>query len=134
MRRLVAALAIATVAACGSDGPTDPVTDSIEGVYSLRTINGQPLPFTVQGNSTTLVLTSDVLTMAANGSWTEALAFRLTTVSGETTEGTDSDAGTWTRAGGTVTLTSNENGLFQGSYANGSITFSDPDFVQVFTR
>jgi hypothetical protein len=133
MRRLFAALALATLAACGSDSSVNPNNDAVEGVYSLRTVNGQPLPFTVQGNGITIVLTSDVMTVAKDGSWTETVAYRQT-VDGQTTNEADADAGSWTRVGDTMTFTSSANGNFQGSYANGTVTFNDPGFVAVFKR
>ena len=133
MRRLFAALALATLAACGSDSSVNPNNDAVEGVYSLRTVNGQPLPFTVQGNGITIVLTSDVMTVAKDGSWTETVAYRQT-IDAQTTNEADADAGSWTRVGDTMTFTSSANGNFQGSYANGTVTFNDPGFVAVFKR
>src|SRR5215212_10307686 len=98
MRRLFAALAFVALAACGSDSSTNPNNDTVEGSYSLRTVNGQPLPYTVQANGNTLVLTSDVMTIAAGGSWTEVTSYRLTS-GGQTTDEVDADSGTWTRSG-----------------------------------
>jgi hypothetical protein len=133
MRRLFAVLALATLAACGSDTATNPNNDAVEGAYSLNTVNGKPLPFTIQANGVTIVLTSDVLTVSENGSWVETIAYRQT-IEGETTNEADADAGTWVRMGNTITFTSNSVGTFQGIYANGSVTFDDPGFLAVFKR
>lgn len=133
MRRLFAVLALATLAACGSDSSINPNNDAVEGVYSLRTVNGKPMPFTVQGNGVTIVLTSDVMTVNADGSWNETVAFRRTDTAGTTNEA-DADAGTWTRVGDTMMFSSSANGAFQGAYANGTVTFDDPGFVAVFKR
>ena len=133
MRRLIALLALATVAACGSDTSTNPANDKVEGSYSLRTVNGQPLPFTVQANGVTAVITSDVMTIAEGGSWTEVTAYRKS-ANGQTTNEVDADSGTWTRVGDTMTFNSNLVGTFQGSYAHGSVTFDDPGYLAVYSR
>jgi hypothetical protein len=79
------------------------------------------------------VLTSDVMTVAADGSWNETIAYRQT-INGQTTNEADADAGTWSRAGDTMTFSSSALGTFQGAYANGTVTFNDPGFVAVFKR
>ena len=134
MRRLFAALAFATLAACGSDSSTNPNNTVVEGTYSLKTVNGQVLPFTIQGNGITVVLTSDVLTIAQGGSWTETIAYKQTVSGGATTNEVDADAGSWTRIGNTVTFTSTANGTFQGTINDGTVTFDDPGFLAVFKR
>lgn len=135
-RRLVLLLALATASACGSDSSTSPTTDAIEGTYSLRTVNGSPLPFTVvQSGTNSFVLTSDVITIASNGSWTESIQYRET-VNGQTTNGTDADGGTWVRSGGNVSLKSNLSGdiAYSGAFSGGSLTFNASGFVAVFSR
>jgi hypothetical protein len=71
MRRFtttIAALAFAaTAAACSGNDATSP-TVSIVGTYTLKSINGSPLPYNF-GNGVTL--TSDQLTMRADGSYSE---------------------------------------------------------------
>ena len=133
MRRLFAVLALATLAACGSDSSINPNNDAVEGVYSLRTVNGQPLPYTVQQNGTTIVLTSDVLTVSNDGSWNETIAYRLSQ-NGQTTNEADADAGSWSRSGDIMTFTSTAVGNFSGTYSKGTVTFDDPGFVAVFKR
>jgi len=133
MRRLFAALAIATLAACGSDTSTNPNNDAVEGSYSLHTVNGQPLPYTVQGNGITIVLTSDVLTISEDGAWNETITYRQT-VDGQTTNEADADAGSWTRVANTITFESSAVGVFAGTYAKGTVTFDDPNFLAVFKR
>ena len=134
MRRLFPVLALAMAVACGGDKSTNPNSDSIEGTYSLRTVNGSPLPFTFQSGTTSVTLTSDVITVAGNGSWTESIGYRQT-ANGQTTTGTDTDGGSWVRAGSSVTLNSSfGTGGYAGTYGNGSLTFSDAGFVEVFSR
>ena len=135
LRRLVLLLTLATLGACGSDSSTSPTADGIEGTYSLRTVNGLTLPFTIQSGPNSLTLESDVITIAGNGSWTESIAYRQT-INGQTSNGTEADGGAWVRAGTSVTLQSSVNGgtAYSGSYGNGSLTFNDGGVVVVFSR
>lgn len=68
MRRLVPllTLAVALTTACNSDS-TGP-NGSIVGSYSLRTINGSPLPYTVNYNTT---INSELLTLNNDGTYTD---------------------------------------------------------------
>ena len=135
IRRVVLPLALAALGACGSDASTSPNSDAIEGTYSLRTVNGSALPFTIQSGPNSVTLTTDVITIASNGAWTESIVYRQT-INGDTTNGTDADGGTWVRAGSSVTLQSSVNGgtAYSGAYSNGSLTFSDGGVVVVFSR
>ena len=68
MRRLLpfAFAAVALTAACNSDS-TGP-NGSIVGTYSLRTINGSPLPYQVGYNQT---ITSEQLALNNDGSYSD---------------------------------------------------------------
>jgi hypothetical protein len=134
MRRLIAALALVSLAACASDTSTNPNNDAVEGAYSLHTVNGQPLPYTIQGNGVTIVLTSDVLTVREDGSWTETVAYKQSVNGGSQTNEADADAGTWTRIANTITFESATVGSFEGTYSKGSVTFDDPGLLEVFKR
>jgi hypothetical protein len=72
---ITAALAI-VMAACGSQDATSPST-SVSGDYALRTVNGSPLPYTFSDGTT---LTSDVLTLRSDGTFSESAQFRDGTV------------------------------------------------------
>src|SRR3954468_8823554 len=71
-------LALALSLACGHDSSTDPNNASLGGVYSLSTVNGSALPFTVANGTTSVTLISDVLTVTDAGGWSEAFAIRVT--------------------------------------------------------
>ncbi|MDB4875027.1 MAG: hypothetical protein JWM41_1473 [Gemmatimonadetes bacterium] len=98
---ITAALAI-VMAACGSQDATSP-TASVSGDYALRMVNGTSLPYTFSDGST---LTSDVLTLRSDGTFSESAQFR----------------------DGTVLV-------LQGFYAanNGAITFTDQDTGTAFS-
>ena len=133
MRKLLAILALATLAAC-SDSSTNPNSDAIEGTYSLRTINGSPLPFIFQDGTSSITLKTDVITIASNGSWTEQLTYTETS-NGQSSNGTGGDGGTWVRAGNAVNLNSNlGTSGWAFTYNNGSLTANQSGFVVVFAR
>ena len=135
MRRIFVACALtALLAACGSDS-TSPASADITGTYTLKTVNGSPLPFTLQSGTTVVSLTSDVIIVSSNGTWSESGIYQQT-VNGQTTSGTGSDGGTWTRAGTSVTLTSAQgaDGTYTGSYSTNTLTLSNSGFVSVFTK
>jgi hypothetical protein len=132
---VAASLSLVLVAGCGGDSSTNPNNDAIEGTYSLKSINGLPLPFTIQSGTTSITLTKDVLTVASNGSWTESISYSQT-VNGQTSTGTDDDGGSWTRAGSSVNFFSNVTNTtaYAGTYSNGTLNFTDAGFTQVFQR
>jgi hypothetical protein len=70
MRRIALLAAVLALAACNSDS-TSP-NGSVTGTYSLRTINGNSLPFTFSDGS---VLVSDQLTLNANGTYIDVATF-----------------------------------------------------------
>jgi hypothetical protein len=102
----LAVLALVALVACGGgDKATNPASDSIAGVYSLRSVNGSPLPYTFQAGEDSYTLTSDVITIANGGTWSETFVFQQT-VNGTISEQTGSDSGVWSRAGTSVSLDS----------------------------
>ena len=75
------ALALA-LAACGGDASTEPTpaASSVVGVYPLRTYDGAPLPLVIGQSATqgTLELTAGHVTLKDDGSFAEAITYRLT--------------------------------------------------------
>lgn len=91
-------LALALVTGCSSDATGPSV--SLEGSYSLRTIDGFTLPYTFSNGVT---LTSDVLTLSYDGSFQDVSTYRnaqtsvhsgyFTSVNGSAVSFTDVSAG-----------------------------------------
>lgn len=135
MRRLSACLALLVLVACGGgDSATNPNSDSLAGVYSLQTINGTPLPFTVQSGATVGQIVSDVITMADGGTWSEAFAVQIT-ATGSTTHQTGANGGTWVRVGSGVSLISDGGGVaWTGSFTGSALELTDGDFAYRFVR
>jgi hypothetical protein len=127
-------LALALSLACGHDSSTDPNNASLGGVYSLSTVNGTALPFTVANGTTSVTLTSDVLTVTDAGGWSEAFAIRVTQ-NGTSANQTGGDTGTWTRTGASVTFTSATGGTaYTGTFTGGGFTLSDGAFSYAFAK
>lgn len=64
----IAALAIG-LAGCNDSSNSLGPNDSISGEYALRTVNGNPLPYTFSDGST---VSSDVLTLFVDGTFSES--------------------------------------------------------------
>jgi hypothetical protein len=140
MRHPVVLLMLAlasTLTACGGDttGPGDPYS----GEYTLRTVDGQNLPFVIIDMGTaTVEVTKAVLTVTDNGtnggSFTLAPTLRTTDGDQVTTE-TPAIPGTYTRNGTAAVFTSTADGLIgQGTIGGGRITFSDDLYAYVFQK
>jgi len=130
------ALAALMLCACGGSASqaTSPASASIAGTYHLVSINGTTLPFTYQSGTTTIVVTSDVLTVVDGGTWTESGAYSQT-VNGVTSNQTMVDGGAWSRLGATVSF-ANANRVitYAGQFTGSGLNLSNPSFSYVFAR
>jgi len=138
MRRLAAAvllLAAVMLPACGdSTGPGLGLGVST-GTYTLQTINGNALPYTVDdGAGTVVVILSDAFTLQDGGRFTETFSLRVTE-NGTTTTESNTNAGAWTLAGTTVRLTFDVDGLsISGTLSGGVLTIVDEGLSLVYRR
>jgi len=119
MRRLLPFI-LSLAVACGSDSSTQPnaTPASLAGTWNLQTINGAALPFTLLQTPKTELL-SDVVTAVAAGTYTELSQVR-TTLNGQVTVSTESDGGTYTITGNTVTIRSTDGSTALGT-VNGNL-------------
>jgi len=70
VKKLAIALFAATLVACSDNKNVVTPLLTVPGTYNLQTINGSPLPFTFSDGVT---LTSDVLVLADDGTFTETM-------------------------------------------------------------
>jgi hypothetical protein len=99
MRRAAPLLALAAFAACVSIDTTTPETSDIAGAYSLRSINGQALPFVLGINgSDSLSLIDDTYTLTGDARFSEVFHTRRVQ-SGTIALVAGNDSGTFTRSG-----------------------------------
>jgi hypothetical protein len=132
MRRLVALLVLATALGCGGDSSTAP-KDTVAGTYTLQTVNGIPLPFTViQLDSVKFEIINDSFTLTADKNWTEAGQSR-TTLSGQVTTDPIADSGTYVLSGTTITLIS-ANGSIDGTLGGGTLTLTNDAVIAVYKK
>ena len=138
MRRLVAILlAFAvpmTVAACGMDGSPLVGPASVAGTYTLRTINGSPLPYALfQAGDDKYEITAGAITLAEGGTWSQSSAERMTEGSSVVTS-TSTVTGTYSRTGTVITLVSPAAAPVTGSLDSGTLTLTQDGYLAVYTK
>ena len=133
--RFIACLLLMVAAACGGDSPTEPTPASVSGTWRLQTVNGSVLPYLlVQFETDKVELTSEVLTVAASGSFTQ-LTQLTTTQSGQVSTESLTDAGTYTLNGTALTFTFDSDGSTgTGSLSGNTLTVAGGGFAMVFRK
>jgi hypothetical protein len=114
---------LAFASACGSDSPTGP--KNVPGTYSVQTVDGSPLPFTVpEGRDHVIVINSVTATLNDNNTYA---------VAGTGTEDGDAstvitDAGHFMQSGSTLNFTSTTLGgaTYSASAKTDSFTVTLP--------
>ena len=136
MRRLFAAAAVLTLTACISDsvgivgthvtGAADnSASTNVAGTYTLKTVDGKPLPFTFAQTATeTDEVLDDALTLTSANTWTRLEHLRAT-VNGTVTLSAGTDAGTYSRTDlGTYSFVARNVPTFTATIANGVMTLT----------
>ena len=133
--RFIACLLLMVAAACGGDSPTEPTPASVAGTWRLQTVNGSALPYVlVQFETDKVELTSEVLTVAASGSFTQLTQF-TTTQSGQVSVEDLTDAGTYTLNGTAATFTYDSDGSTgTGSLSGNTLTVAGGGFAMVYRK
>ena len=136
MKKMFCALALAgsvALGACSDDNGTGP-DNNIEGTYTLTTIEGEDLPVTVFAfEGYTLEVLSGQVRLMDDNEFTASLTFRETT-DGDPDTYTESDTGTWSRSGNTVTFTYSDPELEDdvATFSNGRLTLESEGITLVF--
>jgi hypothetical protein len=138
MRRLIATallLALSTLPACGDGTGPGLGLGTQTGTYTLRTVNGNTLPFTIEdGAGVTVVIVSDAFTLQEGGRFSETFTLRVTE-NGTTTTESGTNAGAWTLTGTAVTLTIDGGGpAISGTLSGGVLSIVDSGFSLVYRR
>ncbi|MFL5576260.1 MAG: hypothetical protein ACJ79S_09890 [Gemmatimonadaceae bacterium] len=121
-RSLAALLAAVALTACG-DGSTGP-HGTIEGTYTLTTVNGKAPPYMYyQDDFETDELMAGTLTIHSGNTFSDVITTRYT-VSGSVTTSSVTCTGTFTRTGDSITFeeaTTNDcGGTFVGTWNRGN--------------
>jgi hypothetical protein len=134
MKLRLIVLACAALMACTTT--TDVSTEFI-GTFSMQSVNGSPLPFVVtQTGTSSTSLTSDQLTIADGGTWSET-GIERTVVNGQATNNTYADNGTWTRSGSSLVLYSipSNDTAWSGTFGTNTLSLSQGSSIDaVFVK
>jgi hypothetical protein len=123
-------VAVAAITACGGDatspgtpsGPTSPT-----GSYSMSTVNGKPLPFTMFSDTNyRYEVTAGTLSLTGDGKATVWMTYRQTVVTNVETF-VDSSSGTWTRSGSAVSFAWPDSSHETATWANGQLSVAHVD-------
>ena len=108
---------------------------TVSGDYTLRTINGSSLPYTISGsgaNKTEIV--SDVITLFQGFTYSEAIVSRVT-VNGQATNENKTKTGAFSLFGTSFILSSNDGSLERrGTMSGNTMTIVEPGKVSVLSK
>lgn len=135
MRRLLLVVGAVSLLGCGGGDSTGP-GGSIVGSYSLRTVDGNNLPwrFLVIGNDWAEI-TGGSGNVNSGGTYNITFNYRVME-SGQTSTFSETSTGTYVQNGNAVTFTDQSDGTIASGTVTGSqISLTDEDgFVYVFRR
>jgi hypothetical protein len=143
MRRIVALLGLATLAACGgSDSPSPSQTQarSFTGTYVLQTVNGKPLPYTwTYGSGDYLTIREYRLSINGTGSWTSTTSTVSTTAGQLTDQPNGGQSGTYSYNATTKSvflISQDQSTVLSGSLSTdlSTLTVSESTDVYVFKQ
>jgi hypothetical protein len=133
MRRLLLALSAISLLACGDS--SGPGASSAVGTWSLVSVNGSSLPYTVIliAPSYKLEIMSATFIAASNGTYTGTVTSRETD-NGQVTTTTDPDNGTWSQSGNSLTVTSSDGTVSNATISGDNIPLNEQGLVGVYHR
>lgn len=120
---LFAAVTLATAAACSNNDAVSP-NGSIVGTYNLRTLNGQPLPYSI--NSRT-ALVGEQLSLNNDGTYTDVASY---------SDGSNfNEVGYYLVNNNAITFQDQTDNLtYQGSISGDVLTEISGSFTSVYQR
>jgi len=129
IRRTLFVLALAAFAdSCSSNDSTSPGT-AAAGTYTLTTVNGQALPFSLTSSTLNqVVIQSATITLTPGSPSSTYTATVSGTINGSPTTTLITDTGTYTVSGATLSFSSTSFLLltYGGSFTNNTLTVSLP--------
>jgi hypothetical protein len=131
---LTCALSLLFAVSCGSAPNATPAADPLAaaGAFTLRSVDGIPVPTSFTSSGYTQQFVADTLTLAADGTWSERPVFHYSY--GSTTTDQAPRAGTFTRDGSAVTLSSNGQVVFSGTVNGDALMLTRMPFSYAFQR
>ena len=136
MRILLTVILLTVFAACGGESATG-IKVSTEGSYTLRTVNGAPLPYLIR-EATTQTSTYEIMdatvTLNIGGTFTYSDHVRFT-FNGKAEILKYTDAGTFTLSGTGISMRSNKgDSLLSGTLSANTLTLVAQGTSYVYTK
>jgi hypothetical protein len=129
MRKLLAAAVFALAACSDSTGP-----DAHVGSYELRNINGQGLPQIIQQDASgTLEITGGLVTLRADGTFTDRIDYRFDDGVDFISE-SEVTTGFYTIAGNNVTFDTDDGFTYSMALSGRTLTQVEPGITLVYRR
>jgi heat shock protein HslJ len=129
MKKFLAAALVVLAACSDSTGP-----NAVVGAYALASINGQGLPQIIAEDATTTVeVTGGLVTLNADGTFTDRIDFRITDDTGVSTD-SDTAFGTYTVSGNNITFHADDGSTYSMARSGGTLTQSEPGITLVYER
>lgn len=124
-----------SLAACGSDSATSPTSVSVNGTYTLQTVNGKPLPFTFDSLDVAnkVQIESDIFTFSQNGTFSERGTIRWTE-SGIVSTDNFNYSGSYTKNGTALTLRYTDDSRSSGTIDGDRLTLVAENLSFVYVR
>jgi len=136
MRALPALALVVALAACGDKSTNEPLlTTNIAGTWSLTSINGVPLPYTItNAGGSKIELTGDVFTVATGGRFTQVTSIRTTTNGTSSTQNTPA-SGPYSISGNAITFIFDSDGMTGTAALSGAtMTVTGNGIVAVYGK
>ena len=133
MRRLLLGMIVLCSAACLEN--IERGASTINGAYTLRTVNGAALPYRVVVNSTTTnEIIDDEYTLYQGGTYSRS-AHSRTTTNAVVADVTITETGAYSLLGSGIYFKSNETGLTTSAMGDGnSLTISDASKTMIYKK
>ncbi|MDQ2668921.1 MAG: hypothetical protein M3Z05_23425 [Gemmatimonadota bacterium] len=134
MRRSSLGILFATVLlACSADTITDDLS-SYGGDYTLRSVNGFPLPYAIQKTTAiTLEILDETFSLTSSGSFVDITHYRRTQNPIVDFPG-DTLRGTYTVRGQTANFTTTAGDVFSGTMGTGQFSIEGTSAVLLYQR
>ena len=130
LRRTIMSLLVSALFLACSEGKSPTVPDpaaAVAGVWTLQTVDGQGLPFTLPPDGNLKAdLTGEVITLTAPKTMMMVTSF-LFNDNGHIFPESDTGIGTYTFDGSKVTLTFSDGTIYTATISDNKMTLYDPD-------
>ena len=134
MRQMLAGFVAASCLACFSDGGIVG-SSSVTGTYTLRSINGSPLPYTISGSGTDKTeILAESITLFQGGTYARERNSRVT-ANGQVANETVTEGGTYNLFGNSISMRASGTGpLVQAVINANTMTLVEAAMTSVFSK